>query len=164
MGGTVPPTPDPAALVWVDHTDQVDWAELSELYRIAPLGEKPPEALVTTFTASRFTTFVYDQEQLIGAGRALADGLDCAYIADVAVHPDHQGRGLGAAIIEHLVTAAEGHKKIILYANPGTESFYHKLGFLPMTTALAIWADPEAGLASGVVRQPDNPDPQARTT
>ncbi len=144
--------PGPLDLQWVDKTDQVDWEELSHLYRIAPLGDKPPDAVATTFGNSRYTTFVYSDGQLIGAGRALADGLDCAYIADVAVHPDQQGQGLGAMIINHLVAAAAGHKKIILYANPGTESFYQKLDFLPMNTAMAIWHDPAAALASGVLR------------
>jgi GNAT superfamily N-acetyltransferase len=66
-----------------------------------------------------FVCFCYDGDALVGAGRALADGLDCACIADVAVHPDHQGRGLGKAIVTHLVERSRGHKKIILYANPG---------------------------------------------
>jgi len=87
--------PDPLDLQWVDDTSQVDWNELPHLYRIAPLGDKPPDAVATTFNNSRYTTFAYRDGQLIGAGRALADGLDCAYIADVAVHPDQQGRGLG---------------------------------------------------------------------
>ena len=65
-----------------------------------------------------------------------------------AVHPDHQGRGLGNAIIAQLVTAASGHKKIILYANPGTEGFYRSLGFLTMNTAMAIWRDPMRRLTS----------------
>lgn len=137
---------------WVDDDGAVDWAELSDLYRIAPLGEKSPDALATVFTNSMFACFVYAGGALAGAGRALADGLDCAYIADVAVHPDHQGRGLGQAIIGRLVDRAGGHKKIILYANPGTESFYGKLGFLPMNTAMAIWHDPAEGIRSGVLR------------
>jgi GNAT superfamily N-acetyltransferase len=81
----------------------------------------------------------------------LADGLDCAYIADVAVHPGHQGRGLGTQIIRRLVGFARGHKKIILYANPGTESFYRKLGFLRMNTAMAIWHDPARAIESGLL-------------
>jgi GNAT superfamily N-acetyltransferase len=132
----------------------LDWLELSELYRIAPLGDKPPDALRTVFANSRFTSFAYDGDVLAGAGRVLADGLDCAYIADVAVHPDHQGRGLGQAIIRDLVALSAGHKKIILYANPGTESFYLKLGFLPMNTAMAVWHDPQAAIESGVLRSP----------
>jgi GNAT superfamily N-acetyltransferase len=139
---------------WVDRADGVDWDHLSELYRVAPLGIKPPDALATVFGNSMFACFVYDRDELIGAGRALADGLDCAYIADVAVHPDHQGRGLGRAIIQRLVDAAKGHKKIILYANPGAEGFYAKLGFYPMNTAMAIWHDPAAAIESGVLRAP----------
>ena len=130
----------------------VDWAELSELYRIAPLGEKPPDALRTVFANSRFTCLVSAGDRLVAAGRALADGIDSAYIADVAVHPDHQGRGLGQAVIRRLVGAAAGHTKIILYANPGTEPFYGRLGFLPMNTAMAVWHDPAGAVASGILR------------
>jgi GNAT superfamily N-acetyltransferase len=137
---------------WVGDSEGVDWDELSNLYRIAPLGEKPPDALRTVFGNSMFRCFVYVGAVLVGAGRALADGVDCAYIADVAVHPDHQGRGLGKAIIRRLVAQAEGHKKIILYANPGTEPFYLELGFLPMTTAMAIWWDQAGAIAAGVLR------------
>jgi GNAT superfamily N-acetyltransferase len=139
---------------WVDDASDVDWEELSELYRIAPLGAKPPASLTTVFGNSMFVCFVYSGDVLVGVGRALADGVDCAYIADIAVHPDHQGRGLGREIIERLVTAAAGHKKIILYANPGAEGFYAGLGFLPMTTAMAIWRDPAAAIESGILRRP----------
>ena len=136
---------------WVHDVSAVDLDELSNLYRIAPLGDKPPDALATVFGNSMFACFVYAGGVLAGAGRALADGLDCAYIADVAVHPDHQGRGLGKAIIRRLVESAQGHKKIILYANPGTEGFYGSLGFLRMNTAMAIWRDPARAIESGLL-------------
>jgi len=137
---------------WVDDLSGVDLEELSHLYEVAPLGHKPPEALRTVFGHSMFLCFVYAGETLVGAGRALADGRDCSYVADVAVHPDHQGRGLGKAIISRLVDLSRGHKKIILYANPGTEGFYAKLGFLRMNTAMAIWQDQAGAVASGLLR------------
>jgi len=140
---------------WSDDVGAVDWEELSNLYRIAPLGVKPPEILRDVFTRSMFRCFVRADDALVGAGRALADGHDCAYIADVAVHPDHQGHGLGAAIVRRIVARAEGHKKVILYANPGTEPFYARLGFLRMNTAMAIWNDPPAAIASGLLRESD---------
>ena len=99
-----------------------------------------------------FVRFVYADDRLVGAGRAIADGLDCAYIADVAVHPDTQGTGLGQALIRSLLDAASGHRKVILYANPGTEPFYLELGFLPMNTAMAIWWDQAGAIAAGVLR------------
>jgi GNAT superfamily N-acetyltransferase len=136
---------------WSDSLDGIDWTELSELYRIAPLGDKSPQHLETVFTNSMFKTFVSRDGQRVGAGRALADGLDCAYIADVAVHPEHQGVGIGKAIVSKLVSLASGHKKILLYANPGREGFYASLGFLPMTTAMAIWADTRGAIANGLL-------------
>jgi GNAT superfamily N-acetyltransferase len=138
-------------VMWSYDSRVVDWVELSELYRIAPLGGKRPEDLAVVFANSRFTCFVYAAGRLIGAGRALADGLDCSYIADVAVHPDHQGRGLGRAIVEQLIELSRGHRKIVLYANPGTEPFYDKIGFLPMPTAMAIFRDRQGAIASGVL-------------
>jgi GNAT superfamily N-acetyltransferase len=136
-----------------DDPRAVDWGELSELYRLAPLGEKPPENLATVFSNSMFSCFVYSGGRLVGAGTAMADGLDCAYIADVAV-PDHQGRGLGRAIVLEFVRRPSGRKKIILYANPGREDFYDRLGFLRMRTAMAIFRDPAAAVASGVLDAP----------
>lgn len=113
---------------WVNDMQDVDWDELSELYRIAPLGDKPPEALKTTFGNSMYTRLVY--------------------VGD-------QGKGLGQAIVRQLTDAARGHKKIILYANPGTEGFYARLGFLRMNTAMAIWRDPARGIESGLLSPPD---------
>jgi predicted GNAT family acetyltransferase len=136
---------------WVYNDSALDWGELSELYRKAPLGEKSPMDLQTVFSNSRFKCFVYANEELIGVGRALADGLDCAYIADVAVHPEFQGKGLGTAIIEKLVSLSNGHKKIILYANPGTEGFYQTIGFHRMKTAMAIWRNQDQAIKAGLI-------------
>jgi GNAT superfamily N-acetyltransferase len=141
---------------WGHCVDDVDFNELSHLYLIAPLGNKPPEALATVFGNSMFACFAYFDGALVGAGRALADGMDCAYIADVAVHPDHQGRGLGSGIIRRLVELARGHKKIILYANPGTEAFYHGLGFLRMNTAMGIWSDLGYAIETGLLSREDS--------
>lgn len=67
--------------------------------------------------------FVYDAGRLVAVGRALADGRDCAYISGVAVHPDHQGLGLGRAVVTQLVNFSREHKKIILYAAQGKSLF-----------------------------------------
>jgi ribosomal protein S18 acetylase RimI-like enzyme len=136
---------------WLFEQSSIDWSELSNLYRIAPLGEKKPEDLKRAFSNSMYKCFVRSDGVLVGAGRALADGVDCSYLCDVAVHPDFQGRGLGAAIIAKLKDMSAGHRKIILYANPGKEGFYKKLGFLPMRTAMAIFLDQDHAIREGLV-------------
>jgi ribosomal protein S18 acetylase RimI-like enzyme len=127
------------AYEWIYSLENMDWNELSHLYLIAPLGQKSPSDLQISFSNSMFKCFVYDAGKLIAAGRALADGVDCSYICDVAVHPDYQGKGLGKQIVTKLVEFSKNHRKIILYAALGKEPFYRKLGFKRMTTAMAIF-------------------------
>lgn len=127
------------SLTWSNSTESVDWNELTALYHAAPLGNKNPVDLKVAFTNSKFVCFVRENEKLVGVGRALADGVDCSYICDVAVMPSHQGTGLGKEIVGKLVNLSAGHKKIILYAVPGKEPFYKKFGFKRMRTAMAIF-------------------------
>lgn len=140
-------------LVWSYSIDGLDWNELAALYDAAPLGNKNPSGLKTAFTNSMFKCFVYEDGKLVGVGRALADGVDCSYICDVALLPSHQGLGLGKQIVAKLVELSSGHKKIILYSVPGKESFYKKLGFKRMSTAMAIFENQAVAMERGYVNE-----------
>jgi len=139
------------ALEWIYSLENLDWEELSRLYQAAPLGYKEPSDLKIAFSNSMFKCFVYDSGKLIAAGRALADGIDCSYICDIAVHPSHQGIGLGKEVVTKLVNLSKGHKKIILYAALGKEPFYRKLGFKRMVTAMAIFKNQVQALENGLI-------------
>ena len=134
---------------WSDDLNTVDWEELSALYRVAPLGDKKPADLKRSFSNSLYRCFVREDARLVGVGRALADGVDCAYICDIAVLPSHQGTGLGKKLVGDLVERSRGHKKIILYAVPGKEPFYKKFGFLRMKTAMAIFENQQLQIERG---------------
>ena len=137
---------------WIHSSEHIDWQELSNLYLIAPLGQKSPDDLKVSFSNSMFQCFVYDSGKLIAAGRALADGIDCSYICDVAVHPEYQGQGIGKQVVTKLVQFSKDHRKIILYAAIGKEPFYLKLGFKRMTTAMAIFKNQSQATKDGLVR------------
>lgn len=141
------------SLIWSNSIDSFDWTELAALYRAAPLGNKAPDGLRIAFTNSMFKCFVSEEGKLVGVGRALADGVDCSYICDVALLPSHQGLGLGKQIVSNLVSLSSGHKKIILYAVPGREPFYKKLGFKRMSTAMAIFENQSDALERGYVNE-----------
>jgi ribosomal protein S18 acetylase RimI-like enzyme len=136
---------------WLYTDEALNWDELSQLYLIAPLGHKSPADLQKSFSNSMFKCFVYDAGKLVAAGRALADGVDCSYICDVAVHPDYQGQGLGRQVVSTLVEFSKDHRKIILYAALGKEPFYLKLGFKRMATAMAIFKNQAQALESGLL-------------
>jgi ribosomal protein S18 acetylase RimI-like enzyme len=135
------------------HSDQtqIHWSDLCGIYEIAPLGTRNPDDLETVFSNSMFKCFVFDDTKIIGAGRALADGVSCAYICDVALHPDYHGLGIGKKLVQMLVEQSKHHSKIILYANPGKEGFYGKLGFRKMKTAMAIFKNEEKAIRDGFV-------------
>lgn len=138
---------------WKFSEKGVSWDELSYLYKVAPLGDKKPEDLKKAFSNSMYKCFLYDNEELVGVGRALADGVDCSYICDVAVLPNYQKLSLGKNIVHRLVELSEGHKKIILYSYPGKEAFYKKLGFKRISTAMAIFDNQAQAIELGLVNE-----------
>ena len=140
-------------LTWINNCDDVDWDELSNLYKMAPLGDKKPKDLKIVFSNSMFKYFVYLDNILVGAGRALADGIDCSYICDVAIHPDYQGKGIGKSIVGKLIESSKDYNKIILYANPGKEQFYSKLGFDMMNTAMVIFKNKKQAIQRKLTRK-----------
>lgn len=138
---------------WSDSLADVDWSELAELYRLAPLGNKTPQGLRTAFGNSMFRCFAREDGRLVGVGRALADGVDCSYVCDVAVLPSHQGTGLGQQVVERLLRLSRGHKKVILYSVPGKEPFYRRFGFKRMTTAMAIFENQALAFERGYLTE-----------
>ena len=71
----------------------------------------------------------------VGMGRVLFDFGYTAYIADIIVAPEAQGKGIGRQIVERLIqlvkeNAAEtDFLKFCLMAALGKSGFYEKLGF-----------------------------------
>jgi GNAT superfamily N-acetyltransferase len=142
------------ALTFSDELAAIDWEEVSALYRAAPLGDKSPADLKLVFENSMFRVFAYEAGRLVGAGRVLADGRDCAYLCDIAALPSRQGQGLGRDIVERLLKLSASHRKIILYSVPGKERFHESFGFRRMTTAMAIFENPRSAFARGYLDRP----------
>jgi ribosomal protein S18 acetylase RimI-like enzyme len=138
---------------WIFDDISIDWNELSNLYKIAPLGNKNPDDLKMAFSNSMYKCFVYDGDKLIGVGRAIADGVDVSYLCDVAVHPEYQRCGIGKQIVRKLLEFSEGYNKILLFASVGKEPFYSKLGFDKMTTAMAIFKNRVRVLEMGLIHE-----------
>ena len=131
--------------------DRISWEELARLFELAPLGKnRDPEKLEMAFRNSLLKVFAFHGEKLVGAGRALSDGVWRAAIYDVAVLPEYQGKGIGSTIIRHLIDSANV-EVIMLYAAPGKEEFYEQFGFRKMTTAMAITPSEDEARKRGLI-------------
>jgi len=118
--------------------DDIDWELIPEILKTVGMSYHSAEIHQKTFSTSASVVFVFRNELLIGFGRAISDGYIQAAIYDVVVLPDFQGDGIGRQIIDKIVDSLPGCN-FILYAAPGKEPFYQKLGFRRMKTAMALF-------------------------
>ncbi len=121
----------------------IEWSAVSETLRLAGMACHSPDKHKRAFEASHTTVFIYSDSKLIGFGRAISDGEYQAAIYDVAVLPTVQGQGVGKVIMQSILDQLRDCN-IILYATPGMEGFYRKLGFGDMKTGMAVFTSPQA--------------------
>jgi GNAT superfamily N-acetyltransferase len=124
-------------------TAGVDWPAVAQTLKIVGMAFHAPDQHRRAFEASHTTVFVYHEGRLIGFGRAISDGVYQAAVYDCAVLPEYQGRGVGRLILEKILSRL-AHCNLILYASPGKEGFYRKLGFRGMKTGMAHFKSGES--------------------
>ncbi|MFO7748704.1 MAG: GNAT family N-acetyltransferase [Desulfobacteraceae bacterium] len=112
--------------------------ELKALYRAGGWWDSSldsdPGVLHRVVENSALFAGAFAGSRMVGMGRALSDLVSDAYIQDVAVLDEYRGRGIGKKIVQTLAEAlkAEGVAWIGVVAEPGTDSFYRKMGFEPL--------------------------------
>jgi len=126
----------------------INWELVPEILKAVGMSSHDADIHRKTFSVSASVVFVYDNQQLIGFGRAISDGLIQAAIYDVAVLPAYQGLGVGKQIIQKIVSSLQGCN-FILYASPSKELFYEKLKFRKMKTGMALFVKSEIMSARG---------------
>lgn len=123
-------------------TTNIDWDLVVDILQKAGMANRTAEIHQRAFKNSHTVVFVFDEDKLIGFGRAISDGEYQAAIYDVAVMPNYQGKGIGKTIVRAIVGNIP-NCNCILYASPGKEAFYEKEGFCKMKTGMALFVDAE---------------------
>jgi spermidine synthase len=117
--------------------------EITLLYRLESWWSKEsddPEMVAQIISGSHCFMIVTKDNETIGMGRALSDGVSDAYIQDVTVKKPHRGQGIGTQIIKKLVERlnADGLEWIGLIAEKNSHKFYRRLGFEKMPNSVPM--------------------------
>ena len=126
----------------------IDWNKISEILESVGMAHHSPERHKKAFESSYCTVFLYDDEELIGFGRAISDGAYQAAVYDCAVVEAYQGHGLGKRIVQAILSKLPDCN-VILYASPGKEPFYEKQGFRKMKTGMARFINRDSMIQRG---------------
>ena len=126
----------------------IDWTAVSTLLKLGGMAYHEPEVHKKAFQNSFSVVFLFDKDRLIGFGRVISDGAYQAAVYDVVVAEEYRKKGLGKLIMGRVLEKVK-HCNVMLYASPGREPFYAKLGFRLMKTAMAKYLLPDIMAARG---------------
>lgn len=98
-----------------------------------------------------FGVTLLHEGRAIGMGRIIGDGGTAFQIVDIALEPEHHGKGLGkvimSALIDHLRANAPEGAYVSLIADGDARHLYAKYGFKPVMPA-------SIGMAMNLARDP----------
>ena len=122
--------------------------EFNELYDAVGWGSYEEEISKKALSNNIYSVSIYDNNNIIGYGRIIGDGIVFLYIHDIMVKPEYQGKGIGKTIMNKLLAQIHELQKVnpdlrtYLGASKGKEEFYKKCGFITRE---------EANLGAGMI-------------
>lgn len=112
----------------------------------AGLGPRSLDAARRALPNTLHAVTLTEGGKLIAMGRVVGDGGCFVLLTDIAVHPDHQGRGLGWAVTERLMQWCEATLPpdchISLVSSARAVPLYERFGFR-RTRGMDRYADPD---------------------
>lgn len=77
---------------------------------------------------------VYEDGKLVGYIDSVSNGVTDAYIQDLMVHPDYQGKGLGTELMNQMITYLKENRIYIISVvfEESLKPFYNRFGFSSM--------------------------------
>ena len=124
-------------------TPSVD--DYRRLRKRAGLSEKTLSAAESGLPNTWFAVTIRHDGRAVGMGRIIGDGGTAFQIVDIAVEPEHQGKGLGktivSALVDHLRANAPASAYVSLIADGDARHLYAKYGFeavMPASIGMAM--------------------------
>lgn len=126
-------------------------ADYCHLRKASGLSEKTLQAATIGLAATLFAVQIKLDDEVVAMGRLVGDGGCHCQICDIAVLPEHQGQGLGKAIMQALMDyihqTLPDSCYINLIADGDARHLYEKFGFADVAPA-------SIGMALSLKRMP----------
>ena len=92
--------------------------------------------------SSCYGVYLDEEKKLIGFARVISDDATTYYLCDVVIDPAYRGRGLGKALVSHIVSLPEyvGLRGLLLTKD--AHGLYEKFGFEAVNGRAMIKATP----------------------
>jgi ribosomal protein S18 acetylase RimI-like enzyme len=120
----------------IDYQQNVplDPGAVADLFRAAALNGPLDdlERMRTMLDNSQLVVSAWDGPRLVGLARTLTDFAFNGFIADLAVHPDYQRRGIGKELVR-LTLATSDCVKYVVHSAATSDGYYQRIGFDPAT-------------------------------
>ena len=101
----------------------------------AGLSPKSAEAAARGLPNTLFAVQLLHEGEPIGMGRVIGDGGTAFQVVDIAVLPEHQGRGLGKRLMQEIAAWLREHVPeggyVSLLADVPADALYGQFGFVP---------------------------------
>lgn len=75
-------------------------------------------------------------QQIVGYITAVSDGVSCAYIPHLEVHPAWRGQGIGGALVQRMAEQLAHLYMVDLICDENLIPFYERYGFRPYTAMI----------------------------
>ena len=96
-----------------------------------------PERFRTFIEKTDRTVVAWNDQQVVGFGIALCDGVSNGYISMVAVAADRRGQGIGRKLVEFLIDD-DTNLTWVLRAGRGSQGFWKRMGFTQSSIAMEL--------------------------
>ena len=125
--------------------DVADYRRLRDICGLTPRSAAAAEAGLPN---TMFGVVIHHDGRAVGMGRVVGDGALMLQIVDIAVDPDHQGRGLGKAVMralmDHIAATMPAEAYVSLIADGEAHKLYAGFGFAPVgpyAMGMALWVN-----------------------
>ena len=119
-------------LVFTNMLTAEEYCELRAAVQWQPIAKDQAQS---GLDHSDFIVACRNEDGIVGCARIFWDKGYIAYLADVMVKPEYQGKGIGKQLVESCISYIQGQLwegwriKIVIVSAKGKEGFYEKFGF-----------------------------------